>query len=129
VRHVPEMRVNLILTGKLDDVGFISYFGTGKWKLAKRNIVIARGSKVGSLYIMQGRSCSGEANVVVDSKYVWHKRLGHMSEKALHMLAKNHLPGIKGQILESCTGCSYGKQCRVSFQRLEIPQGDQRHLC
>jgi len=88
VRHVPEMRVNLILRGKLDDAGFISHLGTGKWKLAKGNLVIARGSKVGSLYIMQGRTCSRETNVVADSKDIWHRRLGHMSEKALQMLAK-----------------------------------------
>jgi len=96
VRHVPEMRLNLISTGKLDDVGFISHFGTGKWKLTKGNIVIARGSKEGSLYIMQRRICSGEANVATYSKDLWHKRLGHMSEKTLQMSAKNHLPSING---------------------------------
>jgi len=115
VRHVLEMCLNLISRGKLDDVGFISHFGTGKWKLAKGNFVISRGSKEGSLYIMQGRICYAEANVATDSKDVWHRRLGHISEKALQMLAKNHLPNINGQILESCTDCIYGKQCRVSF--------------
>jgi len=58
-------------------------FGIEKWKLAKGNLVIARGSKEGSFYFMQGRICSREANVVTNSKDVWHKRLGHMSEKAL----------------------------------------------
>jgi len=67
----------------LDDVGFISHFGTGKWKLAKGNLVIARGSKEGSLYIMQGRFCYGETNVATDFKDLWHKRLVHMSKKAL----------------------------------------------
>jgi len=37
------MRLNLILTGKLDDASFISHFGTEKWKLAKGNLFIARG--------------------------------------------------------------------------------------
>ena len=95
VRHVPKMRLNLISTSKLDDVGFISHFCTRKWKLGKGNLVIIRGSKEWSLYIMQGRICSGEANVATDSKDVWHRRLGHMSEKTLEMLVKNHLPGIK----------------------------------
>jgi len=70
---------------------------------------------------MQKRICFGEANIATDSKDVWHRRLGHMSEKTLQMLAKNHLPNIKGQILESCTECIYGKQCKVSFQRLGNP--------
>jgi len=69
--------------GKLDDVGFISHFGTGKWKLAKGNLVIAIGSKEGSLYTMQERICSREASLARDSKDLWRKQLGHISEKAL----------------------------------------------
>ena len=49
VRHVLEMSLDLISTGKFDDVGFISHFGTGKWKLEKGNFVIVIGSKEGSL--------------------------------------------------------------------------------
>ena len=30
VRHVPNMRLNLISTGKLDDAGLDSHFGGGK---------------------------------------------------------------------------------------------------
>ena len=30
VRHVPDMRLNLISTGKLDDDGYTNYFGEGK---------------------------------------------------------------------------------------------------
>ena len=80
----------------LDDAGYVSHFGAGKWKLAKGNLVVARGTKEGSLYIMQGNICSREANVATDSKDLWHRRLGHMSDRALQMLAKEHLTGIKG---------------------------------
>jgi len=73
VKHVPEMRLNLISMGKLDDVDFISHFGTGKWKLEKGNLVIARGLEEGSLYIMQGRIFSGKASVATNSKDVWHR--------------------------------------------------------
>jgi len=83
VRNVLEMCLNLISTGKLDDDDFLSHFGNGKLKLAKGNLVIAIGSKEGFLYIMQGRICSGEANVATDSKDLWHRRLGHMIEKTL----------------------------------------------
>jgi len=51
-----------------------------------------------------------------------------MSEKALPMLAKNHLPNIKAQILESCTDCIYDKQCRVSFHRSSDPLRRQEVL-
>ena len=35
VRHVLDIHLNLISTGRLDDEGFTSYFGESKWKLAK----------------------------------------------------------------------------------------------
>jgi len=97
------MCLNLISTGKLDDVGFISQFGTGKWKLAKWNLIIARDSNEGSLYIKQGRIGHGEENGATDSKDVWHKRLGHMSEKALQMMeeAQAHLMAFSCVLLES----------------------------
>lgn len=53
VRHVPTMRLNLISTGKLDDAGLVNYFGEGKWKLTKGSLIMARGKKEGSLYVMQ----------------------------------------------------------------------------
>ena len=30
MRHVPDIRLNLLLVGKLDDIGLGSYFGEGK---------------------------------------------------------------------------------------------------
>ncbi|KAK2456997.1 putative mitochondrial protein [Trifolium repens] len=113
-----DMRLNLISTGKLDDAGMINQFGVGRWKLSKGSMIIARGKKEGSLYIMQGKINTRETNVSQDtSKELWHRRLGHMSEKSLEILAKDHLPNIKGQALESCEDCLAGRQHRVSFQR------------
>ena len=85
VRHVPDMRLNLISVGKLDDVGLMNYFGKSQWKLSKGNLVVARGKKEGSLYMMQGKINGGEANTVRDdsSLEMWHKLLDHMSEKGL----------------------------------------------
>ena len=39
VRHVPEMCFSLISIGKLDDEGYHSYLGEGKWKLTKGSLV------------------------------------------------------------------------------------------
>ncbi|KAE8663641.1 hypothetical protein F3Y22_tig00112925pilonHSYRG00085 [Hibiscus syriacus] len=55
MRHVPAMRLNLISAGKLDDAGLINYFGKGKWKLTKGNLIMARGKKERSLYMMQAK--------------------------------------------------------------------------
>ena len=45
VRHVPNIRLNLISTGVLDEEGFTSQSGGGKWKLVKGNLVVARAKK------------------------------------------------------------------------------------
>ena len=39
VRHVPEIRFSLIPVRKLDDEGYHSYLGEGKWKLTKGSLV------------------------------------------------------------------------------------------
>ncbi|WVZ20859.1 hypothetical protein V8G54_008181 [Vigna mungo] len=51
VTHAPNMHLNLIYVGKLEDVGFVSHFGAEKWKLIEGSMVIVKGSKEGSLYI------------------------------------------------------------------------------
>ena len=45
VRHVPDIRLNLISIDKLDDKGFINSFGESKWKFTKGFLVVARGNK------------------------------------------------------------------------------------
>ena len=112
VRHVSEMRLNLISVGKLDDEGYASYFGRQRWKLTKGSLVMARGKKTNSLY-------TTEAKVRINSTYVmekevtielWHKRLSHMSEKGLQRLARQDLlPVMKGVHLQNCVDCIHGK--------------------
>jgi hypothetical protein len=51
-----------------------------------------------------------------NSTKLWQKRLGHMSEKGLQILAKEQLlPNNKGKLLAPYTHCLVGKQRRVSF--------------
>ena len=90
------------------------------WKVTKGSLVIAKGEKVGTLYL-----CTGSidyslslASTGVDTK-LWHHRLGHMSEKGLQILHKRNLfPYLKQIDLELCEHCVYGKQKRVRFLRV-----------
>ncbi|KAE8660874.1 hypothetical protein F3Y22_tig00116946pilonHSYRG00054 [Hibiscus syriacus] len=118
VRHVPAMRLNLIYTRKLDDAGLINYFGEGKWKFTKGSLIMARGKKQGSLYVMQSKLYKGKVNITTEDVEVWHKRLGHISDKGLHMLARKQLlSDVKGKPLDPCAHCLAGKQHIVAFQR------------
>jgi hypothetical protein len=51
-----------------------------------------------------------------DGKKLSHMRLGHMSEKVMHLLGKQGSLGKLGiGKLEFCEHCNFGKQKRTSF--------------
>jgi len=45
VKHAPDVRLHLIYVGVLDDEGYVSTNGNGKWKLIKGSLVVACGNK------------------------------------------------------------------------------------
>lgn len=62
--------------------------------------------------------CKQDVNVAKKGSDIdlWHKRLGHISEKGMHSLAhKDLLPEVKGMTLRPCVDCLDGKQHRVAF--------------
>ena len=83
VRHVLDIHLNLISTGRLDDERFTNYFGENKWKLTKSSLVVTRGKKQNTLYVMEAKLHKGEINAAQQdvSIELWHRRLGHISEK------------------------------------------------
>jgi hypothetical protein len=84
VRHVPYLRKNTISIGQLASEGCISIFIYKMWKVIKKSLVIAKGEKVGTLYLCTGSTNSSIclASTGVDTT-LWHHRLGHMSEKGM----------------------------------------------
>jgi hypothetical protein len=84
VKHVPDLGKNLISIGKLASEGCISIFTDKTWKVIKGSLVIAKGEKVGTLYLCIGNTDSSIslASTEVDTT-LWHHRLGHMSEKGM----------------------------------------------
>ena len=75
VMHVPDIRLNLISTRQLDDAGYQSKFGGGKWKLSKGSLVVASGSKLTTLYTMDAMMSKGSINIVDNEAQIelWHK--------------------------------------------------------
>ena len=108
---MPDIRLNLILTGRMDDEGYSGSFRNGKWKFCRGNLIVAKAQKQGILYTMHARVCKSEADVAADlSGELWHKRMRHMSEKGMHMLANQKLlPEVKEVHLEKCVDCLVGK--------------------
>lgn len=122
VRHIPDLKKNLISLGTLDGKGY-KYTGEGGvLKISKGALVSMKGTRqAGKLYVLLGSTVIGDADVVsslsdADVTKLWHMRLGHMSELGLAELSKRGL--LNGQStskLEFCEHCVFGKQKRVSF--------------
>ena len=122
VRHVPNLRRNLIFVRQLGSEGCVVMFIDNVWKVTKGSLVVAKGAKVGTLYLCTGNAYStlfatdignivkATVNVAIIDLVVWHHRIGHMSEKGMKILhSKNLLPGLKNIDLEFCENCFYGK--------------------
>ena len=104
----------------LDKDGYNHFINSGNWKLTKGSLVVARGILGCSLYKTQEKVCGGQLNAVDDdtSPNLWHKRLAHMSEKGLQLLAKQSLlPMAKDKSSNPCDYYLFEKQHRVSFQK------------
>ena len=104
VRHVPDLRMNLISEIALDQDGYENYFANKEWRLTKGALVIAIGVARGTLYRTNAEICQGELNAAHEenSADLWHKRMSHMSEKGLQILSKNSLISFaKGTTIKS----------------------------
>ncbi|KAK2969926.1 hypothetical protein RJ640_000455 [Escallonia rubra] len=87
VRHIPELRKTLISLGTLDSNGCSYRAAGGVMRIMKGSLVVMKGLKQNSLYLLQGSTVTGAAVVASssdinsDTTKIWHMRLGHMSER------------------------------------------------
>ena len=56
VRHVPELRKNLISMGVLDNTGYKFAVQSGVMKISKGILVVMKEKRVGNLYKLEGRT-------------------------------------------------------------------------
>lgn len=82
--------------------------------------MLAKGCKLGSLYVLECHGEVGVAMVVVDNGLdLWNKMLGHMSQKGLEvMLRRDQLPSLNSIDLEFCEHCLHGKQRGINFVKI-----------
>ena len=123
VRHILNLRKNLIYLGVLDDLGYSYSTKGGVMKITKGTLLVMKGRKVNQLYRMIENTVVGGAAVITPTKSstddtkLWHMRLGHIGERGmLELHKKNLLKGVKTCKLDFCKYCVYGKQPRVSFK-------------
>ncbi|GJU02467.1 putative RNA-directed DNA polymerase [Tanacetum coccineum] len=119
VKHVLDMRLNILSTGLLDEDGYHNSSGNGLWKVTLRSLIVARGKRESKLYMTHPKISKSIVNAVdnVDMAELWHKRLGNMSEKGMSILSKkNVLSGVHDINLKKCSHCLVGKETRLAFK-------------
>ena len=106
----------MISVGQLDDEGHAILFVGGTWKVTKGARVLSRGKKTGTLYMTSSpRDIIAVTEASIGTS-LWHRKLGHMSEKGMKMLlSKGKLPELKSVDFDMCESCILEKQKRVSL--------------
>ena len=112
VRHVPDLRKNLISLGVLDDLCYSYSSKGGIMKITKCALMVMHGQKVSTLYGLIGNTVVGRVAVTTpvesstnDTK-LWHMRLGHIGERdMLELYKRNLLKGVKTCKLDFCKYC------------------------
>ena len=118
VRYISSLKKNLISIDKLDSTGYATKFGKSSWKILKGAIVVARGTKSGTLYTTAEGMNIDVAESASNSS-LWHNRLGHMSVKEIKVpVAEGVLEGLKFVDMSPCENCVMSKQKRVSFTKI-----------
>ena len=93
---------NIISIGQLGDNDYLSMFEKTWWKITKGALVIEKGDRIGTLYL---RPQNTDYSISVASTEIgaalWNHRIGHMSEKGMHILrSRKLLPYMKWVSLE-----------------------------
>lgn len=143
--YVPNISRNLISTSKLDVAGYNYTFGNGCFSLYKNTFMIGSGILCDGLYKLNLDNLYAETLMTLHhnvgtkrglvnerSAYLWHKRLGHISQERMKQLVKNEiLPDLDFTDLNVCVDCIKGKQTKHtkkgatrSTQLLEIIHTD-----
>jgi hypothetical protein len=121
VRHVLELRKNLISLGVLDIGGYKCIVQGGVMKVYKGILLVMKDKMIDNIYLLEGRTKSDHATTVSqnasDSTRLWHQHLGHMREKGLKVPTDRKLiPSLKSLNLDFYKHCIYEKQSRQKFK-------------
>ena len=106
---VPDLAYNLLSVSKVSDAGKVTKFGTsGCLIVSSGSRLIARGSKHGSLYMLDCES-GNHANTVLTKEDMWHRRYGHLGAGGLRQLAVHSL--VEGFDYNGSQGISFCEPC------------------
>jgi len=121
VRHIPDLKRNLISLGTLDALGYNFKSQGGVLRIYKGVLQVMKGKLEHGLYVLEGETFTGEAstiNMKPERAEVWHRRLGHMSVQGMTELNKQGVLKVTGlSDFQLCENCVLGKSHRLKFPK------------
>lgn len=91
VRYVPNLTRNLISLRVSDDYRYVKKIENGTMKICKGSMVVIKGSKRDGLYHLIGKTLTRKTVVATAPEdkniILWHRRLGHISERGLQIMS------------------------------------------
>nr|XP_048330564.1 uncharacterized mitochondrial protein AtMg00300-like [Ziziphus jujuba var. spinosa] len=117
------LKKNLLSLGQLDNRGCKNHIQDGIMKIVKGALVVMKAEKIAANLCMlkgetlqEGEASTASASSPEESTMMWYRKLGHMSERGLKILAEQKLlPGLKKVSLPFCERCVISKQYRLKF--------------
>ncbi|KAJ4972452.1 hypothetical protein NE237_005626 [Protea cynaroides] len=76
VRHIPDLKKNLISLSTLDSIGCSYTGGGGALKVSKGLLVVMKGNNVNNIYVLQGSTMTGFERVMVSLRDDLHVLAG-----------------------------------------------------
>ena len=101
VCHVPDLKKNLLSLGIFNSQGYKYTDEGGVLRIDMGALVFIKEKMVNGLYMLQestiigSTAISSSSDLDSDNTYLWHMRLGHMSEACMSLLSKRGL--LNGQ--------------------------------
>ncbi|KAH9723787.1 CCHC-type domain-containing protein [Citrus sinensis] len=112
VRHVPDLKRNLISLGMLDKIECLVKLESGTLKVMKGSMVVMKGNVSNGLYVLQGSTVTGD--VAVSNQNLNKTMLWHLRPAQTASLGGARYPvGVKGYKL----WCTYMKAPRTIISK------------
>lgn len=139
VLYVPSLGFNLVSVGQILDKGFQQKADhkTSKFVNPKTNEVAVMAEREGNLFKMLLRKEKKVEYTFITSIRTWHERLAHQNIRYVRNILKSqNVKYVDDWDGTNCTGCTYGKQHRISHpanlkkaeQPLDLVHVDMGHM-
>ena len=121
VLYVLSVRRNLIFVSVLDKKGYEIRLKSSHVTICKGNIKL-KGVRIDDMYALDNNIFNKDLvcyySIVLDSSYLWHLRLGHISKNKIERMSKTGiLHNLNIENFDVCESCIKGKMIAKPFTK------------